>query len=312
MKRHQWLLLALAALACFNAGTVWVIQFSCYPLWRDVGRDAFATYFQFWQRNTWYLVEVPFGLTAAGSLLLLIMAQREFAPRMLLWLGVLLQAAAEFVRSLMVLPNERLVALVSGWPDTPAYRQLISGNWLLVSVVTAYAVLTVWMFWRTLSPVSVMVRKRRLLFVTSALGLYAVGNIWFVHLVSYALWPYVGKKEAYVYHIAWWHSIWGVLFVPAGVVLLGSIAMLWIRPDGVSHRTGRLGFTLQLLVYLVTAAWFAPLMARLATPNGGLSLPLYHLLMTTHWVRFLLLTTYGIVCLYMLAKCASGTQLRSA
>jgi hypothetical protein len=311
MKRHQWLLLALAALAWFNAGTVWVIQFSCYPLWHDVGREAFANYFQFWQRSTWYVVGIPFGLTAVGSLLLLIIAQRE-STRVLLWLGVLLQAVAELVRSVIVRPQERLVALAAGEPGTPEYRQLIAGNWFLVSAVTAYAALTIFMFWRTLSPVSVMARKRRLLFATSALGLYAVGNIWFVHLVSYALWPYVGKQEAYAYHIAWWHSIWGVLFIPAGVVLLGSIAMLWIRPDTVSRRTGRLGFALQLLVYLVTAVWFAPLMARLATPNAGLSLPLYHLLMTTHWVRFVLFTAYGIVCVYMLAKCASGAQMRPA
>ena len=38
MRRSQWMLLAVVALAWFNAGTIWVIQFSCYPLWRDVGK----------------------------------------------------------------------------------------------------------------------------------------------------------------------------------------------------------------------------------------------------------------------------------
>jgi hypothetical protein len=129
--------------------------------------------------------------------------------------------------------------------------------------------LALWMLSRTLSVPSSIARSRRLLFATSALGLYAVGNIWFVQLVSYRLWPYVGKQEAYAYHIAWWHSIWGVLLIPAGVV---SLAMLWIRPDGVSRKTGRLGFALQLMIYIVTGAWFGPLMARLATPDAGLSL----------------------------------------
>jgi hypothetical protein len=311
MKRHRWWLLALAALAWFEAGIVWVVQFSGYPLWGYVGRGAFPAYFEFWQRSMWYVAGVPFALTAAGSLLLLILARHE-PPRSLLWLGTILQFAAGFLWSWVVIPTEHLVAVVAGRPDTSAYRHLVAANWLVIAVVTAYAALALGMFWRTQSRVPRMGRKRGLLFVTSALGMYAVGNIWFVHLVSYALWPYVGKQEAYAYHLAWWHSIWGVLFIPAGAVLLGSIAMLRVRPDGVSRQTGQVGLGLQLLVYLITAAWFGPLMARLASPDAGLSLPLYHLLMTTHWVRLALFTAYGILCLYMLAKSATGAQLRSA
>ena len=311
MKRYQWWLLILAALAWFEAGVVWVVQFSGYPLWGYVGSEAFPAYFEFWQRSMWYVAGVPFALTAAGSLLLLIEA-RHGCSRARLWSGAILQIAAGFLWLRVVIPAERLVAVVAGTQNSPAYRHLISANWLLISVVTAYASLTLGMFWRSQSPVSGMGRKPGLLFVTSALGMYAVGNIWFVQLLSYALWPYVGKQEAYAYHIAWWHSIWGVLFVPAGVVLVGSIAMLRLRPEGVSRKTGQVGFGLQLLVYLLTAAWFGPLMARLASPDAGLSLPLYHLLMTTHWVRFALFTAYGILCVYMLAKSATGAQLRTA
>lgn len=311
MKRHQWWLLVLAALAWFEAGIVWVVQFSGYPLWGYVGSGAFSAYVEFWQHRMWYVAGIPFALTAAGSLLLLLVARQE-PSRALLWLGIILQLAAGFLWSWVVIPAERLVAMVARTQYVPVYRHLVSANWLLIVVVTAYAALMLGMFWRSQSLVSGMGRKRGLLFVTSALGMYAVGNIWFVHLVSYALWPYVGKQEAYAYHIAWWHSIWGVLFIPAGVVLVGSIAMLRVRPDGVSRQTGQLGFGLQLLVYLITAAWFGPLMARLASPDAGLSLALYHLLMTTHLVRFALFTAYGILCVYMLAKSATGTQSRAA
>lgn len=311
MKRHQWWLLVLAALAWFEAGIEWVVQFSGYPLWGYVGSGAFSAYVEFWQHRMWYVAGIPFALTAAGSLLLLLVARQE-PSRALLWLGIILQLAAGFLWSWVVIPAERLVAMVARTQYVPVYRHLVSANWLLIVVVTAYAALMLGMFWRSQSLVSGMGRKRGLLFVTSALGMYAVGNIWFVHLVSYALWPYVGKQEAYAYHIAWWHSIWGVLFIPAGVVLVGSIAMLRVRPDGVSRQTGQLGFGLQLLVYLITAAWFGPLMARLASPDAGLSLALYHLLMTTHLVRFALFTAYGILCVYMLAKSATGTQSRAA
>ena len=311
MNRHQWWLLVLAALAWFEAGIVWVVQFSGYPLWGYVGHRAFPAYFEFWRRSMWSVVGIPFALTAAGSLFLLIVARHRF-QHALFWLGAILQLAAGVLWLRVVIPAERLVAAVAGTQDTLAYRHLVSASWLLTAVVTAFAVLTLGMFWRTQPLVSGIGRRRGLLFVTSALGMYAVGNMWFVQFVSYALWPYVGKQEAYAYHIAWWHSIWGVLFVPAGAVLLGSIAMLRVRPDGVSRQSGLFGFGLQLIVYLITAAWFAPLMARLASPDAGLSLPLYHLLMTTHWVRFALFTAYGILCVYMLAKSATGTQLGTA
>jgi hypothetical protein len=311
MNRRQWWLLVLAALAWFETGIVWVVQFSGYPLWCYVGREAFPAYFEFWQHSMRCVAGAPFALTAAGSLLLLIAARHE-SSRALLWLGAILQLAAGFLWLCLVIPAERLVSSVAGAQDTPAYRHLVSANWLLIAVVTACAALMLGVFRRSQSLVSGMGRNWTLLFVTSALGMYAVGNIWFVHLVSYALWPYVGKQQAYAYHIAWWHSIWGVLFIPAGIVLAGSIAMLRVRPIGVSRGTGRVGFGLQLLVYVLTGAWFGPLMARLASPDAGLSLPLYHLLMTTHWVRFALFTLYGILCVYMLAKSAAETRLRTA
>jgi hypothetical protein len=148
-------------------------------------------------------------------------------------------------------------------------------------------------------------REQRLLLGTSALAFFSVGCIWMVQQVCYRVWPYIGRPEAFTYHITWWHSIWGVVFIPAGLDFLGSLAMLWIRPSEVTRRVVWIGFSLQLLTYILTAAWWGPLMSRLATPDAGLSLPLYHLLMSTHWGRVALLTAYGALCCYMLVKSAT-------
>ena len=56
-----------------------------------------------------------------------------------------------------------------------------------------------------------MNRNQWLLLATCALSLYSVGNIWPVQLSSYRLWKYVGPREFHAYHLAWWHSIWGVI-----------------------------------------------------------------------------------------------------
>jgi hypothetical protein len=148
MKKNSWLLLAIAALAWFNAGTVWLIQFSCYPLWPRVGHDAFGTYFQFWQRSTWSVVTLPFALAAIGSVILLFVAGSEL-PRWMLWSGLALQAVIEFVRWIWVGPLEQQVARLSGPSEHPEYRRLIHANWLLIRLVTAYAALALWTWSRT-------------------------------------------------------------------------------------------------------------------------------------------------------------------
>lgn len=58
--------------------------------------------------------------------------------------------------------------------------------------------------------------KNYLLLLTLAFSMIGMGQVWLVQLSSYRLWAYVGPREFESYHIAWWHSIWGPIFVPAG------------------------------------------------------------------------------------------------
>jgi hypothetical protein len=72
-KKH-WMVLAVAALSWFNAGTTWLIQFSCYPLWLYVRRSEFWNYHGVWRQSTWGVVFAPSALAVAGSILLLRLA----------------------------------------------------------------------------------------------------------------------------------------------------------------------------------------------------------------------------------------------
>jgi hypothetical protein len=58
-------------------------------------------------------------------------------------------------------------------------------------------------------------------------------------------------------------------------------------------------------MYLLTAAWWGPLMARLATREQGLLPHNYHLLMTTHWLRVAIVTAYGLVALCTVVQTAA-------
>lgn len=149
-----------------------------------------------------------------------------------------------------------------------------------------------------------MTRSQWLLLVTQGLSLYGVGQVWLVQLSSYRLWPYVGSRELRVYHLMWWHSIWGVVLAPALLVFTGAVLMLWWRATGVPPWSTWMGFGLQLALLLGTALWWAPLMRRMEAPGGGLAVERYQLLMATHWLRVGIITAYGILVSWMLAKSA--------
>lgn len=307
MSKKNWLLSAVAALSWFNAGVIWLIQFSCYPLWPYVGRSDFWNYHAVWWQSTWGVVFIPSAVAVAGSILLLRLALPEVLPWSR-WLGLSIQIAVQLVTAIWLWPLDRSMAISTGGLNRSAYEELVTANWLRIILVSGYALLSYWMLSRSLWTGTRVARGQWLLLVTSAVGLYAVGNVWLVQIVCYRLWPLVGQREAFSYHIAWWHSIWGVLFGPSAIVVLGAVALLWMHPSNVSVRPVWLGLALLLLTSIGTAAWWAPLMARLVAPDGAMLLGDYQLLMSTHWIRVALISAYGILYFYILIKSATTRQ----
>ncbi len=143
-----------------------------------------------------------------------------------------------------------------------------------------------------------------LLLAVCALGVYGVGNVWLVQVSSYKLWAFVGPGELEAYHAAWWHSIWGVVLFPATLVVIGSVLMLWWPPPHVPAWAPWAGLALQAALVAGTALYWGPLMARLTSPATGLSVALYRQLMLTHWLRVAIVTAYGGLILWMLARSA--------
>jgi hypothetical protein len=146
-----------------------------------------------------------------------------------------------------------------------------------------------------------------LLIGTCALSFYGAGQVWLVQVSSYPLWSYVGAREFRAYHAAWWHSIWGVILAPSAILIIGSVVMLWQRAPGVPAWAAWAGFVLQIALLLGTAIWWAPLMARLEAPDGGLMADRYQLLIASHWLRVAIVTAYALLALWMLAQSAWPT-----
>ena len=158
-----------------------------------------------------------------------------------------------------------------------------------------------------------------------------LGQIWLVQLSSYPLWAQVGAHEFHDYHIAWWHSIWGLIFVPAGLAILCTIGLFWLRPLAISRSSVWGAIVLLLVAYGLTYIWWAPLMALIgSTPEEyekvfkwaplldqlGLrnktEAQLYDLLMTTHWLRVALITAYSLLIFWMALVASDPRKNRAA
>lgn len=97
-----------------------------------------------------------------------------------------------------------------------------------------------------------------ILLPTLGLAFYNVGIIWLMQVHVYPLFKLVGEDEWIPYHTAHWHRIRGVVFVPAGLVLLGAILLMFFRPEAVPGWSLWLGLGVQVVLYALTAVVWAP------------------------------------------------------
>jgi hypothetical protein len=148
-----------------------------------------------------------------------------------------------------------------------------------------------------------MTRAQGILLASFAASFYNVGTIWMTQF-GWRLWPYVAPNDFEKYHLAWWTMIKPVIFPVAAVAFFGSIAMLWLRPAGVSATAVWLNFGLQIVTYATTAAFWARWQAKThfaVMPDGSLD-PMYALTMNTHWIRAAIITLNGLVIFWMLVE----------
>ena len=93
---------------------------------------------------------------------------------------------------------------------------------------------------------------------------------------------------------------------PAALLTLATALMLLSPAPGVPPWATWAGCVLQAALVVGTAVWWAPLMARLETPGGGLDPRRYKLMVATHWARVAVVSAYGVLVLWMLAQSGPG------
>lgn len=145
-----------------------------------------------------------------------------------------------------------------------------------------------------------MTKAQWVLTITLAASFYSVGNIWMTQF-GWRLWPYVAPAEFSAYHNAWWAMIKPVVFPVAGIAVLGSIALIWWRPEGVTATPVWLNLALHVATYAGTAIFWGRWQANThyaTLPDGSLDAT-YMRAMSTHWIRCLLITGNGLAVFWM-------------
>jgi hypothetical protein len=113
--------------------------------------------------------------------------------------------------------------------------------------------------------------------------------------------PYDRYHPYHPYQKSLSQSIWAPALFPAGLEFVGAVLMIRWRPKHVSTRAIWLGILLQIAWVVGTLVWWAPLMMSLGSVRGEFSVIQYHELLTTHWIRVGLLTTYAILIFWVAA-----------
>lgn len=130
-----------------------------------------------------------------------------------------------------------------------------------------------------------------------ALAFYLVGAIWAHEVDIFRTWKYIDVKDFPTVQSVHWHKLPYWIFSPLVLALAGSIALIWYHPDASPSWAiwGNLGC--QLASHLLTAIFWGRWQGMLSKDPRGPASPYLAKILSTHWIRTLLITAYGLILL---------------
>ncbi len=126
--------------------------------------------------------------------------------------------------------------------------------------------------------------------------LFMVGLIWFVQVVHYPLMGRVGRAEAVAYEQAHTRLTTWVVALPMLVELASGIALLWVRPAGLSLAQALAGVALLAVVWGSTRFVQVPCHDRL---SRAFDPGVHRRLVSTNWVRTGAWSLRGLLVVWM-------------
>jgi hypothetical protein len=138
---------------------------------------------------------------------------------------------------------------------------------------------------------------RAFLLLNLALAFYLVGAIWAHEVDIFRSWKFVDPHEFRALHAAHWRKLPYWIFAPLAVALAGSIALVWVHPDGSPAWAIWGNLAAQLTSHILTSFLWGRWQAQLSSDPRGPASPYLGRILATHWMRTLLINAYGFILL---------------
>lgn len=131
-----------------------------------------------------------------------------------------------------------------------------------------------------------------------------VGLIWLVQIVHYPLFARVGAEQFIAYEQDHARLITYIVLPLMLIELIGAVALLFSRPDGIPLSLVWIGAVLVAVIWLSTIFLQIPQHTHLA---GGFDADAHRLLVLTNWLRTIAWSARGILMLWMLHRLLPAT-----
>ena len=128
--------------------------------------------------------------------------------------------------------------------------------------------------------------------------LFSAGVVWFMQVLEYPLFAYVGAEAFSTFHEQHNRRLPGVVFAPMLIAFAATTALLFVRPAAVPGWLAWLGV---VLIGVVLASSFTLLIPRhMRLTSEGYSLEIIRELVRFNWIRTVAWTLHALVLLAML------------
>jgi hypothetical protein len=135
------------------------------------------------------------------------------------------------------------------------------------------------------------------LLLNLALSFYLVGAIWAVEVDIFRSWKLVDPRNFRTVQSVHWRKLPCWIFTPLALALVGSLILIWFHPSNSPNWAIYGNLACQLASHLLTAVFWGPWQSRLSKDERGSASPYLHKILSTHWIRTLLINVYALILL---------------
>ena len=139
--------------------------------------------------------------------------------------------------------------------------------------------------------------KKVFLLLNLAFGFCNVGTIWAHEVDIFRTWKLIDQKTFHDVQDKHWHKLPYWVFIPVGLSVLGSIALICYHPINSPLWCVWGVLFCQILSLILTAAFWGRRQSYVAHDPLGSNSPYLSRILKTHWIRTVLINASGLILL---------------